>query len=398
MRCLLIGVLALVGCGSVDVAPAPLPASGLPCVTSFGCPAAERCDEGKCAADVGCPGAVAPRVIYENPDDTSYPYIISVGGREYLERSESGSLEPGTDLDFLDLATGKTSVFHHALGYAGCSGDPLWCTVNTTTQGTVLTGLTLDDASQAWSAKVSHDFPAGYGLMGISPEGRFVLFAYDKPDLQLFDPATGVSEKLIDLGGRTAMRVVALPSGPVVTAYTHSSQAGTSASFAPLVPGAEWTTILETPEVVANYWLAIPAGKAWFLIGDFVPSGNPQSWQVSSAGTTKAGPSDDPLVFSVADRYSRGEPLLLDGTRGKGVACKDATCQSGEVDFATLKRRTIGSVTLPGATYAQVAQERWLACDAVDAMLEVPIQPAGPGTQPTGYKLYAVRIQPTATP
>lgn len=147
-----------------------------------------------------------------------------------------------------------------------------------------------------------------------------------------------------------------------------------------------------------NSWLALPAGNAWFLVGDFLPSGNPQAWEVSPAGTTKAGPGDDPLVFAVADRYAQGAPLFLDGTRGKGTACKDTTCQSGEMDFATLTRRTIGSVTPPEAKYAEVNQERWLACDAVDVTIDARIQPGGPGTQPTGYKLHAARIQPTAAP
>jgi hypothetical protein len=399
MRRLLICFFALAGCGSVDVTPDPPRASGHPCVTSLGCPVGERCDEGKCAADVGCPGPSAPRVLYENANDISYPAILSVNDREYLLRMDWGGTAPGANLQFIDLATGTTSVLHQAPGYATCGGDPLWCTV-TTTAGTTsaLTDVTLDASTQVWSAAASHDFPVGYPIIvGIAPDGELILTGAGKPDLQTFNRATGQSTSLFDLGGRTAMRIVALPSGPIVTAYTFSGQDGSTASFAPLVPGAGWTTILTSPEVVKNYWLAVPAGSAWFLVGDFLPSGIPQVWGVSPTGTHKAGPSDDPMIPEIANRYSRGEPLL-DGTRGKGLACKGDTCQSAQLDLATLERSPIGSITLPGVTRSSAEQQRWLACDAVDAIVYEPIFPAGdPAANAVGYRLHAVRVLPDIT-
>jgi hypothetical protein len=400
MRSCLLGFFMLTGCGSVEITPDPPRGSERPCVTSLGCPAGERCDDGKCAADVGCPGPSAPRVIYENPNDTTYPYIVSVNGREYLEAIDQSAAEPSSDLRFVDLATGVASILHHAPGYASCDGDPLRCSVEKASEASkVLTGLTLDASTQAWSAAVSHDLPAGYSpFFGSLPGGETILWGFGKTDLQRFNPATGESTSLLELGGRTPMRTVALPSGPVVTAYTHSFTDGTTASFAPLVPGAAWTTILATPEVVKNYWLAVPAGNAWFLVGDFLPSGVPQVWRVGPEGTKIAGSSDDPLLYEIANRYAVGD-RALEGSVGKGLVCEGATCQSAHLDLATLERTPIGSLTIPGVTSSAVIQQRWLACDAVDATIQEPIVPPGnPAWKATGYRLRAVRVLPGATP
>lgn len=143
---------------------------------------------------------------------------------------------------------------------------------------------------------------------------------------------------------------------------------------------------------LVDYWLAVPAPKGWFLVGDFLPSGTPQVWRVSPEGTQMGGSTDDPLLYAIANSYAVGDQVL-DGTLARGLVCADDTCETARLDLATLARTPIGSLTLPGVVHAQVIQQRWLACDAVDATIEEPIFPPGMiSGNAAGYRLRAVRI------
>lgn len=399
MRWLLLSSFALAGCGSVDVTPDPPHASQSPCVTSFGCDEGERCDEGVCVADVGCPGAVAPRVLYENANDTSRPYITRMNGHEYLIRQALPAAELGTSTTFVDLATGTPTVLHHAPGSASCWGDPLLCTVWTTAgTSTVLTGVTLDAATNVWSVASSQDLPASYPIMlGLPINGEAVLYGTGKPDLQTFNLSTGQSKPLLDLGGRSPLPVLTLPSGPILRARTNSLPSGSEFSFASIVPGAAWTTILTLPGPYKTLGLAFPAGDEWFVVADLMPSSIPHVWRVSPTSTHDVGESEDSLLPEVAQRYSSGG-ATLDGTLGKGLVCQDGTCHSGQLDLATLARTPFGSIAFPGVKRLGVQQERWLACDAVDALLYEPIFPADPKANAVGYRLHAVRVLPDAKP
>ncbi len=183
---------------------------------------------------MGCPGPQAARVLYENANDTSYPYITILNGREYLDR-QTGFNKPGPDTTFLDLAAGTLTVLHHAPGTASCFGDPVQCTF-TTPDGSsaLLTGVTLDAATNVWTAAASQGLPAGYSPLSFKalPSGDIVLFGSGKPDLRAFDRSTGQSEQLLELGGRTPSRILTLPSGPSLVAFNNALKGGAEFSFA----------------------------------------------------------------------------------------------------------------------------------------------------------------------
>lgn len=345
---------------------------------------------------------MAARVLYENPKDISYPIIELMNGHEYLLRQGLPPAELGTSTTFLDLATGTPTVLHHAPGsapgVATCGGDPLVCLVSTTAgTSALLTGVTLDAATNVWSAASSQDLPADYSVtLGLPIDGEMVLYGPDKPDLQSFNLSTGQSKSLLDLGGRSPLSLLTLPS-PTLRGRKNSLQSGSEFSFAPLLPGAAWTTILALPEAYKMLGLALPTGNEWFVVADLLPSAIPQVWRVSPTGASAIGESEDPLLPEVASRYSGGE-ALLDGTRGNGLVCEGDTCRSGQFDLATLVRTPIGSVTFPGVKRLGVQQERWLACGAVDAIIREPILPADPEANAVGYRLHAVRVLPDATP
>jgi hypothetical protein len=398
MRYLLLGSLVLAGCGSVAVTPTPDPTSEQACVTSLYCPANERCDEGKCVADTICPEPAAPRLLFESTSYSPFPGITFMNGREYVLLNQTDGEAANKDTNFTDLATGATSVLHHAPGTVYCGGTPLICTLSTLTFAlTFLTDLTLDAASGVWSAGSSRDAPVGYDSnLGTLPDGDLILSGEGMPTLLAFNLATGQSKPLVALGERSPMWALTLPTGPVLTAATHSID-GAELWSAPLADGASWTSILKLSQSYKFTGVSIPAGDGWFVVADVLPAGIPHVWHVSPAGTVDVGASDDSLLTAVAYRYASGE-ASLEGTQGKGLVCKGSTCQSGVLDLATLAHTPLGSVTLPGVTLPGVASlgvlhQRWLNCETVDAVVKEPIfPPDDPKAKAVGFRLYAIRV------
>ena len=363
-------------------------------MTSFACPEGERCDEGLCVTDTGCPPPLAPTRIHEEPGADAVVSVLVLDGREYWHGSTADASW------FVDARTGVRTSFPHPLGSGGCMGDPVACIYEP--QGgvqTVLTDLHLDAGTQTWSYDTVST-PAGYSVFEPHPPsaGGWTLVSLDLHRIATWTPGQGDPEPLIDYGDLTPWNVIDVP-GDERRVFFHGAADGDAKtailSSAPLQKDATVTPFFTLQGGFAGILRAIPAGDGrWFVIHDRPDDSTTyRMWRIDANGATEVGTTSDPTVVMVANGYRSGSPPLEGGARGRGAFCEDDRCHTDRVDFSAGTITPLGVTTLPGAGEVWASGSRWLSCDTAEI---IAVEHTPPPSSVT--KLHRLRVPRNLAP
>ena len=390
------------GCGGQAAsALESAPPSRSPCVSSFSCPDGERCDDGECVLDESCPVAQSPRLLYGPFDYAEDAFAglwpVALAGRPYLysppiSESPTTVKYPVEKLELHDLLSGGRSTLAHPLGRAYCQGDRVNCLVFLQDASTklLMRHVRLDPDSKIWTPASTHEVPRDFRYLDWLAPGEGLV--QQGSEIVRYSPEDGTLGPLLTTPfDRFSAELHGDPPHPYAV---YHDIAGDDARYfvARLGEDAEWRQLpgRGAPRFSMSSRL-FSAHGSWYIVedGGFGRRDEFTIYRVEDNDTLSTVMEGDELLYEV-----QGVPRPADSSNapvGGTFACSGRICRSARIDLdaGTIEHLARYEFTGPKIVFGYSRAHRWLACDAVDAVVVVRDE----GTT-ENYEHWAIRLRP----